>query len=145
MTNHSSSPSADTPRDASRPGTLWIDFDLLDRQIIDLAGNKLGKVDDIELVTGADGRLTVSDLLVGQSALGRRIGGWVGRCMHGIAERLRPEQDPPPLRIPFEHVTQIDSEITVGLRAELFPTPPLESWLRDKLIGRIPGARDESQ
>jgi sporulation protein YlmC with PRC-barrel domain len=138
MTDHNAHP--------DRPEPLWIDFHLLDRQIVDHTGAKIGKVDDVELDVGHDGRLIVTALLVGQQALGQRIGGLIGRWLAGIATRLRPEHEPPlPLRIAFEHVTHVDTAIIIGIRRELFPTPPLEAWLHDKIIGRIPGAPDASK
>jgi sporulation protein YlmC with PRC-barrel domain len=124
---------------------LHIDFHLLDRQIVDHTGAKIGKVDDVELSTTPDGRVVIAALLVGQRVLGQRIGGWVGRWLAAVATRMRREEDPPPLRIAFEHVTEVDSEITIGIRRELLPTPPLEAWLQEKLIGRIPGAGDASR
>ncbi|SEF37398.1 hypothetical protein SAMN05421837_113228 [Amycolatopsis pretoriensis] len=124
------------------PDPLRIDFHLLDRQILDLAGAKVGKVDDVELAVGEDGRLGVVALLAGQVALGRRIGGRFGHWLAAVATRLRAEETPAPLRIPFEHVTEVGSHITLSLRGEVLSEPPLETWLRDHLIGRIPGARD---
>ena len=128
-----------------RPDPLRVDFHLLDRQIVDHTGAKVGKVDDVEVDIDAEGRLAVTALLVGQLALGRRIRGPVGRWLAGVATRLRPESEPPPLRIAFDHVTHIDSEITIGVRRELLATPPLEAWLREKVIDRIPGAGHASK
>ncbi|WP_410595555.1 hypothetical protein [Amycolatopsis sp. lyj-23] len=122
--------------------TLRIDFHLLDRQVVDLAGRKVGKVDDVELAAGEDGRLRVVALLVGQVALGLRIGGRFGRWLAAVATRLRAEETPVPLRIPFEHVADVGSHLTLSLRAEVLTEPPLEKWLREHVIGRIPGARD---
>jgi sporulation protein YlmC with PRC-barrel domain len=123
---------------------LHLDLHLMDRQVVDDAGNKIGKVDDVELGED-DGRLVVTALLVGQRFLGERIGGWVGTFLAGIATRLGGPHEPRRLRIPFEQVTHVDSEVIIGLHDELLPTPPLEAWLRDKLIDRIPGARDEGE
>jgi sporulation protein YlmC with PRC-barrel domain len=119
-----------------------VDFHLLDRQIIDHAGTKVGKVDDVELEVGPDGRVRIVALLVGQRVLGQRMGGWVGRWLASIATRMHDEHDPGPVRIPFEHVTDVGSEITIGVRGDLMDRLPLEAWLQDRVIGRIPGAGD---
>ncbi|WP_103344128.1 hypothetical protein [Amycolatopsis sp. CA-126428] len=124
---------------------LRVDFHLLDRQIVDLAGRKVGKVDDVELETGDDGQLRVTALLAGQVALGRRIGGRFGRWLAAVAGRLRTEETPAPLRIPFDHVADVGSHITLSLRVAVLDEPPLETWLREHVIGRIPGARDARQ
>jgi sporulation protein YlmC with PRC-barrel domain len=115
-------------------------FDLLDRQILDLDGKPVGKVDDIELGIDDDGVPYVLALLVGQQALGRRIGGWFGRLVENVARRLEPTPDIGPIRIPYEVVARVTSAVDLSVRRELLAEPALEVWLRDHLIGRIPGA-----
>jgi sporulation protein YlmC with PRC-barrel domain len=119
-------------------------FDLLDRQILDRDGEPIGNVDDLELATTDDGALYVSALLVGQQVLGRRIGGWLGRLIENTARRLEPTPADGPIRIPYDLVATVDSAVTLSVRRELLPDPPLEAWLREHLIGRIPGASHES-
>ena len=101
---------------------MEIGLNLLDRQIVDAEEQPVGKVDDVELHIGEDGGPVVTALLVGQEALGRRIGG---------------EE---PIRIPYELVRDIDSAITLSVRKDAMPEPPLETFLRDHLISHIPGA-----
>jgi sporulation protein YlmC with PRC-barrel domain len=119
-------------------------FELLDRQIVDRDGQPIGKVDDIELAVGDDGAWYVVALLVGQQALGRRIGGWLGRWITDTARRLAPTPDASPMRIPYDLVGQVDSAVNLSVRRDLLPDPPLEKWLREHLVGRIPGASHES-
>jgi sporulation protein YlmC with PRC-barrel domain len=123
---------------------MLIGFHLLDRQIVDRDGEPVGKVDDVELTYGEGGDLYVTALLIGQQALGDRIGGTLGRWIIGTARRLSPTPDRPPIRIGMDLVADIGSAITLTVSRELLPDPPLETWLRDHLIGRIPGARHES-
>jgi sporulation protein YlmC with PRC-barrel domain len=123
---------------------VLIAFDLLDRQIVDRDNEPVGKVDDVELGVAEDGTLHVTALLVGQRALGRRIGGRLGRWIETSARRLSPRYDDPPMRIPYDLVAAVNSAVNLSVRRELLADPPLESWLRDHLIGRIPGASHES-
>jgi sporulation protein YlmC with PRC-barrel domain len=123
---------------------MLLAFDLLDRQILDRDGQPVGKVDDVELTVDDDGTAHVAALLVGQQALGRRIGGWLGRCVENTARRLAPEPDPAPERIPIDLVATVDSAVNLSVRRELLTDPPLETWLREHLIARIPGATHES-
>ena len=95
---------------------MLIGFDLLDRQIVDRDGEPVGKVDDVELTYDAD----------------------------GTARRLSGAHHRPPQRIGMDLVAEISSAITLSVRRELLLDPPLEAWLRDHLIGRIPGAGHES-
>jgi sporulation protein YlmC with PRC-barrel domain len=121
---------------------MLIGYDLLDRQILDRDGEPVGKVDDVELDADAHGVPYVTALLVGQRALGERIGGRLGRWIAGLGRRLAPSVEDPPIRIPFDLVAEIDSAVTLTVPRERLPDPPLEAWLRDHLIGRIPGAGD---
>src|SRR5215210_5904753 len=71
------------------PGPIegWPDADydavlhLLDRQIVDVDGMLVGKVDDVELVEDPDGALVPTGLLTGMAALlprvGDRFGDWL--------------------------------------------------------------------
>jgi sporulation protein YlmC with PRC-barrel domain len=123
---------------------MLIGFDLLDRQIVDRDGEPVGKVDDVELTYDTDGTARVTALLLGQEVLGDRIGGVLGRCIAGTARRLSGTYDRPPQRISMSLVAAITSAITLSVKRELLPDPPLETWLRDHLIARIPGAGHES-
>ncbi|MDQ0380700.1 hypothetical protein [Amycolatopsis thermophila] len=122
-----------------RPDPLRVEFHLLDRQIVDVEGEPVGKVDDIELARNPDGTYRITALLVGQYVLGQRIGGLLGRVVCWLAAHLGGGQTEP-LRITYEHVKQVSSHVTLSLRAEVLEVPPLENWLRRKVIGRIPGA-----
>jgi sporulation protein YlmC with PRC-barrel domain len=123
---------------------VLIGYDLLDRQILDRAGEPVGKVDDVEIDVGADGAPYVAALLVGQQVLGERIGGRLGGWMAGAARRLSPTPGGTPLRIPYDLVATVTSAVNLSVHRELLPEAPLEAWLRDHLIGRIPGASDAS-
>jgi sporulation protein YlmC with PRC-barrel domain len=120
---------------------MLIGFELLDRQIVDSDGEPVGKADDVELTIGPDGVPRVTGLLLGQQVLGDRIGGRLGRTIAGIARRLS-ETGRPPMRIDYDLVASIGGSINLSVRRELLPDPPLEVWLRDHVINRIPGAGD---
>ncbi|MCW6004063.1 hypothetical protein K1W54_05620 [Micromonospora sp. CPCC 205371] len=108
---------------------------LLDRQIIDPDGRMVGKVDDVELASDAEGGLYLAALLVGPAALGRRVGGRFGRLLVRLQGRGEP------IRIPMEEVTEIGSAVRLGTRR---PPSGLEHWIRDHVVARIPGASVDS-
>ena len=123
---------------------MLIAFDLLDRQILDRTGEPYGKVDDVEFTLDADGVPVLAALLVGQRALGRRIGGRLGRWMEAVARQLAPDQHEEPIRIPYDLVERVDSAVHLSVETTALAEPPLESFLRRHLIERIPGASHES-
>ncbi|MTD53368.1 PRC-barrel domain-containing protein [Amycolatopsis pithecellobii] len=118
-------------------GQLLIEFHLLDRQIVDIDGRMIGKVDDVELEPTGDGHYRVVALLTGGRVLAERVGGLLGRFLRWPR--------PGSLRITCDHVLEVGNHVTLSLHAEVLDLPPLESWLRRHVIGRIPGARHESQ
>jgi sporulation protein YlmC with PRC-barrel domain len=123
---------------------VLIGFDLLDRQIIDRDGAPVGKVDDVELTYDDTGTPNITALLLGQAVLGDRIGGRLGRWIAGAARRLSDSPDRPPMRISIDLVAHVDSAVNLSVNRALLRDPPLEIWLRDHLIQRIPGATHES-
>jgi hypothetical protein len=115
---------------------------LLDRQIFDADGQPVGKVDDLELTTPDDGGPPVLiAVLCGPIALGPRIGGRLGRLWAAVGRRLRPDNDPQPVRIPLHHVGHVDrSELTLTVSRDQIDTDRLRNWARDNLIDPIPGS-----
>jgi sporulation protein YlmC with PRC-barrel domain len=114
---------------------------LLDRLILDCDGQPVGMVDDVELTEPGDGGApVVTAILCGPTALGPRIGGHLGTWWLAIGRRLRPLDDPYPVRIPFDDVVALDRrELTVRRSGEANGTWRLREWVYDKLISRIPG------
>jgi sporulation protein YlmC with PRC-barrel domain len=119
--------------------SLFVAFELLDRQILDRDGQDVGKVDDVEFALDEHGVPYLSALLVGPHALGPRLGGWLGRLVSGVAARLDRDR-PGPIRIPYDAVERVDSAVHLNIRRELLPEPKLEAWLREHVIARIPGS-----
>jgi hypothetical protein len=115
----------------------------LDRQLIDPDGRLVGKVDDLELAQREDGRLVVTALLIGPAALGPRIGGHLGQWIVAVWHRLRPDARPQPGRIPVDCLLSIDSAVHVTRVGDWDGISGLEAWLREFVIGRIPGSVHE--
>ncbi len=114
---------------------------LLDRLILDRDGQPVAMVDDLELTEPGDGSAPViTAILCGPTALGPRIGGRVGTWWLAIGRRLRPLDDPYPVRIPFDDVDVLDHrQLVVRRSAADYGTSRLREWVFDKVISRIPG------
>jgi sporulation protein YlmC with PRC-barrel domain len=106
-------------------------FELLDRQLIDIEGRFLGKVDDVEL-TQTDRGLTITALLTGQVALLHRLGGQLGNEMVAKYVLLRPSETnrSRPWRIPIENVDRLDSAVHLEVTRD-------ESVIRDMETFRL--------
>lgn len=116
---------------------------LWDRQIYDCDGAEVGKVDDIELTAPSDGGPPfVSALLCGPAALGPRIGGWIGAVWAAVGRRLRPHDDPGPVRVPMELVARFDRrEVRLSVSSAELPADRARVWVREHIVKRIPGSR----
>jgi len=124
---------------------VFIGFDLLDRQILDSDGLPVGNVDDVELAVEEDGTLQIVAFHVGAQAWGKRLGGRLGATIAGAATRLQQRQPAGPIRIPLDAVAELGSAITLNISRDLLVEPELETWLREHLIRRIPGAHNDPQ
>jgi sporulation protein YlmC with PRC-barrel domain len=121
---------------------LDLHLHLLDRQVIDTEGLLVCKVDDVELEAGEDDALYVTAILVGPRALGRRIGGRLGRWMISIATR---QATTPPPRIDMSLVRDIGSAVTLDAHRADLSVAPLDDWVDQHIISRIPGSRYEGE
>lgn len=118
---------------------------LLDRQLLDRDGRMVAKVDDLELTLGDDGQAYVTGIYCGAQAWGHRLGGRPGRWVESLARRLRPDADAGPQRIDVAAVDDIGSAITLARRRDDLTVAPLEDWVREHVITRIPGSSHAEQ
>ena len=115
---------------------------LLDRQIFDVDGQPVGKIDDLEFTEpDGGGPPVLTALLCGPLALGPRIGNHLGRWWAAIGRRLRPNDDPYPNRIPITQIATVDrTKVTLTVSRDQLDTDRLRDWTRDHIVGRIAGA-----
>lgn len=112
---------------------------LLDRQMCDVEGRTIGVVDDVELsdvpfdepLDPAAAAPTITNLLTGP-VLGTRIFG--GRPPESRWHRIA-----------WEDVTNVDVAVDVGVDGEELSLMWGERWMRDHIVARIPGGRDDPQ
>lgn len=123
-----------------------LNADLLDRQVVDSADLPVCKVDDLRFEQGEDGAWRVSEILVGPGALGDRFRGRWGATLTGIHRRMRGLAQPRPPGIAWRNVVRIESDIRLSIPRDSLPADfdPLEVWLREHVIDRIPGSRHAS-
>lgn len=110
---------------------------LLSRQVLDADGEPVRAVDDLEL-TGPDGQqaragaeVYVGAILVGPSLFVRLFGGAVP------VSRLP--------RIAWSDVGHIGTAIELTVPSDRLDADWVERWLREHLVGRIPGGRHDPE
>ena len=124
---------------------LLLHLHLLDRQVVGPDDRLVCKVDDVELEPDEAGRLMVTAILVGPRALGPRLGGRLGRWLTAIADRLADDRGAGPHRVDMRVVTDIGSTIRVDRTREELGLAPLERWVDEHVVRRIPGSRHASE
>ena len=113
--------------------------DLLDNQVRDARGRRIGKVDGAVAIVrrGKPPRVTAVEL--GLPTRMRRIGERCGRWTAAL-ERALGVGDGRPVRIRIEHVVQVGIDVQVDVDADRTAVWAWERWVRRVFIGRIPGA-----
>ena len=108
---------------------------VLDQEVIDRHDHAMGKVDGVvlELRPGEPARVT--HLVVGGTTLLWRIHRGLARWV----ERRRGTQGRVAM-IPWNRVIRVGVDVKVDQEATRSPALYWERWVRDHLIGRIPGA-----
>ena len=114
--------------------------DILDQQVVDRTGQRLGKVDGVilELREGQPPRIAAIE--IGPVTLTRRIHPRLAEWLGGWLRRHGPRTDGT-LRIPWSKVRAIGVDLRVDLVADGTPARAWEDWLREHVIRRIPGSR----
>jgi hypothetical protein len=140
--NPAASPAADTQLPPPPPAAglvLDAQLHLLDRQVLDRNDVPVTTVDDIE-IAGVDfdepiepgtPAPTITALLTGP-VLATRIFG--GRPPESRWERIR-----------WSDISDIDTVVTLGVDGNSLDCTWTERWVRDKVIGRIPGGHHDPE
>ena len=108
--------------------------DVVDNQLLDCDGERVTKVAGVEAEPREGGRPEVRALLVGPEPLARRVGPRVGRLVGRITGGRRE------VRIPWEHIEDAGPDIHLNIVASATGATHAEDWVREKIIGRIPGS-----
>lgn len=113
--------------------------DLLDKQLLDMKGRKIGKVDGLVMTVTTRGRPRIAFIELGSVTLARRLGPRLARWTARIAAVLGDRRGYVPFRISWEKVTDVAVDIEVAVELE---ATPLNSWrerLRKHVLDRMPG------
>ncbi|HET9794112.1 MAG TPA: hypothetical protein VFS34_06585, partial [Thermoanaerobaculia bacterium] len=122
----------------SRDAPVRIDLfrDVLDKQLTDRNGEKVGKADGL-IVSASSGR--VEAIEAGFCTLVRRLSGRWGRAVERAAARAKT-----PLlrscRVAFREVLDIGLELKLDVDGKATPLRAGERWLAERVVARVPGS-----
>jgi hypothetical protein len=114
--------------------------DVLDKQLVSLKHDPLGKVDGI-LIDAGDGSSPprVVGIECGFPTLARRVHPRLEKCVRWLGRRWGVRRGRV-TRISWSRVQSVEAEIVLRVdHADCFPTNAWETWLRKHFVAHIPG------
>jgi sporulation protein YlmC with PRC-barrel domain len=113
--------------------------DVLDMQLVDRDGTKMGRVDSLILELRGDQPPRVAAIEMGFVVLGRRIGPRVERWVEKLRRfsvRKTARQ-----RVAWEKVIEVKTyQIEIDVTARETPAFDWERWFRDHIVAKVEGA-----
>jgi hypothetical protein len=114
--------------------------DVLDKQLVDRNGVKMGKVDGIVAEIRGGGPPRVVAVEVGSIVMARRLGrrpqGWITWLVLKVGGTRHSK----PHRIEWGAVRDVGVDVELDIAVSDTAIFDWQDWLRDRLISRIPGA-----
>lgn len=107
---------------------------VLDAQLLDAEGERMTKVDGVEVELRDGLRPLVQCLLIGPEPLARRVGpriGWMVEWITGGRKEMR---------IPWEDVKNIGADICLRMTADDDGATRAKTSLGEKVIRKLPGS-----
>lgn len=117
---------------------LHLVHDVLDAQLVDREGRKIGRVDglQLELRTGEPPR--VASILIGGEVRAWRIGAWM-RLLRRVMRAVGRMRTRGTSEVPFRAVRVIGDSIKLDVDGCELESGHSERWLAEHVVGRIPG------
>ena len=113
--------------------------DLLDKQLIDVNWQPMGRIDGLAMEVRQGEQPRVTNFCVGGTVLTRRLPGFVGRWSTALLQRFGIRHGAPVL-IPWSRVMRVDTVVRVDVDADESGAMASSHWVRDHIIDHIPGA-----
>ena len=117
--------------------------DILDLQLVDRDGNKMGRVDGLVLKVDGDEQPRLDHFELGFAVLARRVHPLLERWLLALRNRWSVRRSARQI-VPWSKVVDVTSdEIKIEVKAEETPAFDWERWLRDRIVKKIPGSGAE--
>jgi sporulation protein YlmC with PRC-barrel domain len=115
--------------------------DVLDKQMFDMKQNRIGKADGIVLSFPDGSAPRVAFIEMGSLTLSRRLGCRPYRFMIWLRRTMGAEDAASVFRVPWAKVRDVGVDIEVDVDRRQTPLAQREEWLKQHVIGWIPGGR----
>jgi len=115
--------------------------DLLDKQLVDSGGTKMGRADGIVLDVSGDEQPRIDHLELGFVVLARRLDPRAERWLLALRKRWNSPRKSARQIVPWSKVMDItDEHIQLDVKAIETPAFDWERWVRDHIVSKIPGS-----
>ena len=115
--------------------------DVLDKQVLDPDGCKVGKVDGIILALRERRPPRVIAIEISQATAWRRIHHRLGNVAEWLRTKFEPGRQDRAARIAFEHFVRGGIDVHVDISWKRTRALVWEDWLQERVISNIPGGR----
>jgi hypothetical protein len=112
--------------------------DVLDKQIFDVNGQKMGKVDGIILTLRTRRPPRVTAIETDPTIAWRRVHPGLARWIERL-QRWLYGKPVPSTRVRFEHVVKTGIDVHVDIDGSRTNAYAWETWLKQRFVDRIPG------
>ena len=123
---------------------LLLGHDVLDLQLLDRTGAKIGRVDALMLVVEPGKPVRVKSILIGGPVRQERVGRWAV-WLGGMLRRMLRSTKDGASEIPFSAVRRIADSIELDVDEAELESEHAERWLCDHVVRRIPGAEGDQK
>lgn len=115
--------------------------DVMEQQVVDKDGTKMGRVDGLVLELRADGPPRLDTIEMGFAVLARRIHPRVESWLEALRRRWSVRKTAR-FRVPWSKVTEV-TPYCLRLDLDALHTPAFdwERWLRDHVVTKAPGTK----
>ena len=112
--------------------------DILDKQLLDRKGIKIGKVDGLVVTMSPRARPRIAFIEIGSITLARRLGPRTARLVARLGALFGGDPKRQPFRVALDRIRNIGVDIELTIDAE---STPLNIWherLRRHILNRLP-------
>jgi sporulation protein YlmC with PRC-barrel domain len=118
--------------------------DILDKELIDLNDEPVGRVDGLVLHVGESAQPRITHIAVGGTALWERVHPVFGRLSRRLSRMWGPKRTEQ-VRIPWSQVKTVGRDIKLEVEGKETGAIDWEIWISRNIIKRIPGSGSDEE